>query len=119
MHRLRAVQEHGLRVHDGNIKSADHAARAAVKRDEATVHPGGTTGSFHGLTWRRGQRLRDGVVPRCELELEHVARVGGDAVRGEGQGRPADEHGYDLVRGGGCEWLAVDYAVRERSGICL
>ena len=98
VHRLRTVKEHRRRAHDRNIKRADHAARAAVEGDEAAVDAGrDTCGAVYGPAWRGRLRLRDGVIALCELELQHVARVGGDAVRREGQRRAADQHGDDLV----------------------
>lgn len=118
MLRLRAVEEHGLRVHDGDVERAHHAARAAVEGDEAAVHTRRDPGrAVDGPAGRVREGLRHGVVARRELELEHVARPGGDAVRGEGQGGAADEYGDDLVvwRRGGREGpgLAVDW-VRVR-----
>lgn len=124
VHRLRAVQEHGLRVHDGDVEGAHHAARAAVEGDEAAVHPReDADGAVDGPAGRVREGLRHGVVARRELELEHVARAGGDAVRGEGQGGAADEYRDDLVvwRGGGGEGpgLAVDWERERRLDILI
>lgn len=119
VHRLRAVQEHWLTGHNGDVKCADHTARTTVERYEAAVHARGDPDRcFYGPAWRVRERLRDGVVACRELKLQHVARVGNDAVRGEGQGCAADEHGDDLALPGGGRHggpgLAVDY-VRNRA----
>jgi len=99
---LRTVQKHGLRVPYRYVEGP-HAGAAAVKRDETAVNGGVEPVSVEdGLARALATRLRHGVVPLGELELENVTRIGLHAVGGECQILAADDNGDHFVdrRGG-------------------
>lgn len=109
MVRLRTIQIHGIRVPHRHVKCPHRPARAAVKGNEPAVDAGYARRVLEGLAGQRLGRLRDSVVARGELELDHVAWLGGHAVGREGEGIPADHDGDEargVVEVVGGDWFA-------------
>jgi hypothetical protein len=92
---LRAVDPHGLRVVDEDRVCRDrHVGRgdgheAREDAGQVRVHADGLAGVVE-------VGLRDGVVFGHELELNHVAFLGGDVVGAVGEGAVAAADGYDV-----------------------
>lgn len=91
---LRTIQKHGLGIGNGHDKGPD-GARRRIKGDKAAVD---ALVRGRGLARRGRIALRDGVVARGKLELDHVARLRRDQVGRKGERVAADED-RDEARG--------------------
>lgn len=91
-----AVEVHGARAQDGHLEDAD--GRLPLLEGYVPAVDRAGDGRLEGLARQLGRALRDGVVPRAELELDRVADRRVHLVRDEGVLRAADDDGVDARR---------------------
>lgn len=90
------VEIHCPRAQHGHVKHPDRRLPRLKGDMPAVDRP--CHRRLKRLARQLGRALRNGVVPRAELELNHVPHRGVNLVRDERVLRPADDDGVDAAR---------------------